>query len=111
AELRITGGTSALRHLREFFGDRAKAVTITTDRMQQYVRGRQQEGAASATINIELALLGKAFTLAVRAKRLRTKPYVPKLAADSTARTSSIARGSASATSARCGIGLVGRSG
>src|SRR5438128_6799224 len=28
----------SLRHLREFFGERAKAVTITTDRMQQYIR-------------------------------------------------------------------------
>jgi integrase len=34
------------------------------------------------TINIELALLGKAFTLAVRARRLRVRPYIPKLAAD-----------------------------
>jgi integrase len=72
----------ALRHLRGFFGEGAKAVAITTDRMQEYIRQRQGEGAASATINIELALLGKAFTLAVRARRLRTKPYVPKLAPD-----------------------------
>jgi integrase len=72
----------ALRHLRDFFGDRAKAVGITTDRMQQYILERQRQGAASATINVELALLGRAMTLAVRAKRLRTKPYIPRLAAD-----------------------------
>src|SRR5262245_35924106 len=69
-------------HIRDFFGDGAKAVAITTDRMQAYILHRQREGAASATINIELALLGKAFTLAVRARRLRVRPYIPKLAAD-----------------------------
>ena len=69
-------------HLRNFFGEGAKAVATTTDRMQQYIRARQREGAATATINIELALIGKAFTLAVLAKRLRAKPYVPKLAPD-----------------------------
>src|SRR5207248_480243 len=69
-------------HLRNFFGEDAKAVATTTDRMQQYIRARQREGAATATINIELALIGKAFTLAVLAKRLRAKPYVPKLAPD-----------------------------
>src|SRR5205823_1010266 len=47
----------ALRHLRDFFGEGARAVAITTDRMQQYIKVRQREGAASATINIEPALL------------------------------------------------------
>jgi integrase len=71
-----------LRHLRDFFGDGAKAVAITTDQVHRYIKHRQNESASSATINIELALLGKAFTLAVRARRLRMKPYVPKLAGD-----------------------------
>jgi integrase len=31
-----------------------------------------------ASIRIELALLSKGFTLAVRARKLRTKPYIPK---------------------------------
>ena len=39
---------------------------------------RQREGASNASIRIELALIGKAFTLAVRARRLRVKPYIPK---------------------------------
>ena len=37
-----------------------------------------QAGAAVASIRIELALLSKGFTLAVRARKLRTKPYIPK---------------------------------
>ena len=72
----------SLRHLRDFFGDGAKAIAITTDQMQQYIKHRQGEGASNATINIELALLSKAFNLAVRARRLRTKPYIPKLVGD-----------------------------
>src|SRR5438093_1483969 len=71
-----------LRHLLDFFGAGAKAVAITTDRIQQYVATRQQAGAATVTINLELALLGRAFTLAARAKRLRARPFIPRLAAD-----------------------------
>jgi integrase len=72
----------SLQHLLDFFGPTAKATTMTTDRIQRYIAARQAEDSSSATINIELALLGRAFTLAVRARRLRSRPYVPKLAAD-----------------------------
>jgi integrase len=34
--------------------------------------------SAVASIRIELALLSKGFRLAVRAKKLRSKPYIPK---------------------------------
>ncbi len=50
--------------------------------LDRYVVERQRQGAANGTIRIELALLGRAFTLAVRAKKLRTRPYVPVPAAD-----------------------------
>jgi len=53
-------------------------VTITSDRLDRYILARQAEGAAVATIRIELALLSKGFTLAVRARKLRMKPYIPK---------------------------------
>ena len=66
-----------LRHLRDYFGEGTKAVTITSDRLDQYILARQAEGAAGASIRIELALLSKGFTLAVRARKLRTKPYIP----------------------------------
>src|SRR5262249_35498643 len=67
-----------LRHLRDHFGEGTKAVTITSDRLDRYILTRQSEGAAVASIRVELALFSKGFTLAVRAKKLRSKPYIPK---------------------------------
>lgn len=66
------------RHVSTFFGEAAKALSVTTDRLDDYILSRQREGAANASIRIELALLGRAFTLAVRARKLRIKPYIPK---------------------------------
>ena len=71
-----------LRRLGEHFNDETKALAITTERIQQYVLARKREGAAGATINNELALLGRAFTLAIRARRLRVKPFIPKVEPD-----------------------------
>ena len=68
----------SVRHLREFFGlDRA--VDITADRVAKYVRERQKEGAANGSINRELAALKRAFTLATRAGKLGSAPYIPLL--------------------------------
>jgi hypothetical protein len=67
-----------LRHLREHLGESTKAVTITSDRLDRYILARRASGAAVASIRIELALLSKGFTLAIRARKLRTKPYIPK---------------------------------
>lgn len=53
----------------------ARVVPSALGRSGAALRGRA--GDERATINIELALLGKAFTLAVRARRLRAKPYLP----------------------------------
>jgi integrase len=70
----------SIRHLRKFFGlDRA--VDITADRVAKYVRERQREGAANGSINRELAALKRAFTLATRAGRLGSAPYIPLLLA------------------------------
>src|SRR5262249_10832643 len=72
-------GDPALNHLWDrLLGEGTKAVTITSDRLDRYILARQAEGAAVATIRIELALLSKGFTLAVRARKLRMKPYIPK---------------------------------
>jgi hypothetical protein len=60
-----------LRHLRDHFGG-AKAVTITSNRLEHYILARRGAGAAVASIRIELALLSKGFTLAIRARKLRT---------------------------------------
>jgi len=68
----------SLRHLGSFFGlDRA--IDITADRVARYVRERQKEGAANGSINRELAALKRAFTLATRAGKLGSVPYIPLL--------------------------------
>jgi integrase len=61
-------------------------LRIKTDGLERYVQARPHEGAAAATINLELGLLGRAFNLAIRAKRLgrNRRPFLPKLAADET---------------------------
>jgi integrase len=67
---------SALKHLRPYFGD-SRAVDITTDRATAYIRHRQEEKAANATIMKEIAALKRMFSLAVQAGRLPSKPYIP----------------------------------
>ena len=53
----------AVEHLREFFGD-SKAIDITEDRLSAYIVHRQDQEAANATINRELAALKRSFRLA-----------------------------------------------
>jgi integrase len=62
-----------VKHLRGFFGfDRA--VDLTPDRVKAYQAHRLQEGAANATINREVACLGKMLTLALEAGKLSRRP-------------------------------------
>jgi integrase len=68
----------SLRHLRGFFGDQL-AVDITSDRVTRYVNWRQNDGAASATINRELAALRRAFRLAARAGKVALRPEITLL--------------------------------
>src|SRR6266545_1346990 len=51
---------NAISHLRSFFAD-SRAIEITSDRVTAYVAYRQEEKAASSTINGELAALGRMF--------------------------------------------------
>jgi integrase len=68
----------ALKHLRGFFGDHF-ALDITSDRITSYIKWRQDEGAAAATINRELAALRRAFRLAARAGKVALRPEVSML--------------------------------
>jgi integrase len=67
-----------LSHLDRSFC-RYRAISITTGRIRQHVAKRQKEGAANGTINRELALLRRMFTLSVADGRLRGVPYFPML--------------------------------
>jgi integrase len=71
----------AIKHLKGFFGDYL-AVDITSDRLTRYVKWRQEEGAAAATINRELAALRRAFRLAARAGKVALRPEITLLRED-----------------------------
>jgi len=71
----------AFGHLAGYFAG-ARAVDITTDRIKAYVAARQDEGAANATINKELAALRRGYNLLRRAGRLSRAPHVPTLRTD-----------------------------
>ena len=70
--------TYPLKHLTAQLGAETPALALTSDRLDQYILDRRAEGASNASIRIELAMLSKGFTLAVRARKLRIKPYIPK---------------------------------
>jgi integrase len=70
-------------HLTPFFGGRRMA-SITTSDVRNYVRVRQDENAAAATINRELAALKRMFSLAVQAGKLLHRPHIPMLRENNT---------------------------
>ena len=61
----IRRAKSSTQNLRRFFAD-SRALDITEDRLNAYIVFRQDEKAANATINRELAALKRAFRLAGR---------------------------------------------
>lgn len=74
---------TSLGHLRDFFGQ-SRALDITTDRIRLYIAGRQEDGAANASIRKELAALKRAFNLAIQAEQLTTKPHIPSVKVSNT---------------------------
>lgn len=65
-------------HLKPAFTGK-RMTAITADVVMTYIKARQEAGAANATINRETGILKRAFTLALRAKKLASAPYIPKL--------------------------------
>jgi len=65
-------------HLHPFFGERRRTSSITTANIRVFV-GERQDAGASAAINRELAVLRRAFNLAVQAGRLINRPHFPML--------------------------------
>ncbi len=69
---------ASLKHLRGFFGN-SRALAITTDRVNDYIKARQEAKAAPATIRNELAALKRMFTLGVQAGKVAYRPYIPSI--------------------------------
>jgi integrase len=65
-------------HLKPYFTKR-RAGDITTDLIRRYTQKRRADGASPATINRELAVLKRAFNLAMESTppKVRTAPYIP----------------------------------
>lgn len=95
ADYRINGKRSLAhlerrvrKHLQPFFGGRRMA-SITTADVRTYVAQRQAAiehedgtvtpGASNAAINRELAILKRAFTLAMQARKILHRPHIPML--------------------------------
>ena len=68
-----------VQKLRAFFGPGARLANLTTADVERFTKARQDAGAANATINRELASLKRMYTLAVRARKLVTRPHIPLL--------------------------------
>jgi integrase len=62
-------------HLAPFFGS-CRLSAVSDDDVRKYVLKRQREGAKNATINRELSILSKAYSLT----RLPSRPLIPHLA-------------------------------
>ena len=67
---------SHMKHLRAFFGFE-RAVRITGMSVQRYITHRQHAEAADGTINRELHILRRAYSLAVEHRRL-SREHVPE---------------------------------
>jgi integrase len=66
------------KHLQPVFGQ-LRAANVNNDDLTGYVSGRQAEKASNATINRELAVLKRAFSLGVKAKKVFVAPSFPRL--------------------------------
>lgn len=65
-----------IARLKIYFGT-TRALDVTTDSVREYIRSRQDEKAAPATINRELEPLGQAYRLALKDGRLSLAPRMP----------------------------------
>lgn len=77
--------TGHAKPVREFFGHR-KALAVTPDLVRTYVAQRREEGVATATINRELAVLKRAFSVAAQERKIGVKPYIPSAGPEDNAR-------------------------
>jgi integrase len=69
---------AAVDHLEKVFGQ-DRAIDITANRIVAYVTERMKEGAAAATADMEQALLGRMFKIAIENDQLVSKPRIKRL--------------------------------
>src|SRR5215831_11236773 len=71
----------ALEHLNVTFKT-LRATEITSDKVQKYIDRRQQDGAANGTVNRELGMLKRMFSLAMERTppKVVQAPHIPHLA-------------------------------
>jgi integrase len=69
------------KHLKPFFGE-LRAIGVNSALVAKYVDHRQEEGAANATINRELAALKRLFRLGWRANKVSNVPWFEMLRED-----------------------------
>jgi integrase len=69
---------SNVKPLREYFGD-WRAVDVTSDAVSKYIEGLREQEYSAATCNRRTQLLGQAYKLAVRTKKLNAAPFIPRL--------------------------------
>ena len=69
-------------HLLTHFRADRRLSPVTTGDLTAYVIARRAEGASAASCNLELAIVARAFSLAVGGGELLSKPTIPKLELD-----------------------------
>jgi len=68
----------SLKHLLNYFSG-MRVIDVSADKIQSYILSRKEQGASNGTINRELSALKRAFTLALRAGKASSIPYIPEL--------------------------------
>jgi integrase len=66
-------------HLTPYFRGR-RMTDITTADLRAFTKQRLDDGAAPAEVNRELAIIKRAYSLAIKAGRLHARPHIPMLA-------------------------------